>query len=539
MITKNNEAKDTNQSSILKLADLLEDRKEVKKQKNLEVSEDNNEFLKIIEESIHEDIVKENDEMKGQILEQEKSKNFLPSIQNLSAISHNQSETNPINKKKQMYELNRKENLIQNELKVLNREKKDYVKKVEKKNKIKMLMVKSDDILKRNYQNLYEDPYKIEVIDEEDLENSLDNINYILNKKPKVSKPKKMDGPHLYIFPHVATSQTYKPLNWQKTNFVVNQSIVTQSNVANQSNLINQSGIINQSGASQFGSNNQFGVNKNNINDNNNQILINNNQIGILNQYNVINNNNNQANKSGFYRQEGNQYPGDNTPLNKKNGSSEINENLIKNEEKINQNSNGLNISKTASLNNSKFSKIEPNNGNNIMNDYNPSLEEHQNDIAMNKFNENINPAIILKMSSKFSKIGLNNNTNIMKNTKSTSEEHKNDITMNKFNCEIIEEEKSLPTEPSFHENKQMANKKSSDAFQKGYNEIGSYRKHLKDKVKSVHQKVQLQLELHKKQKKKPIINHEEKKEMMENDEVNGGTINIVNKENFKNVLIS
>ena len=126
-----------------------------------------------------------------------------------------------------------------------------------------------------------------------------------------------------------------------------------------------------------------------------------------------------------------------------------------------------------------------------------------------------------------------------MKNTKTTSEEHKNDITMNKFNCEIIEEEKSLPTEPSFHENKQMANKKSSDAFQKGYNEIGSYRKHLKDKVKSVHQKVQLQLELHKKQKKKPIINHEEKKEMMENDEVNGGTINIVNKENFKNVLIS
>ena len=213
--TKINEARDTNQS-ILKLADLLDEKKEIKKAKSPDIVEDNNtdDFFKVTEESPHEELAK-----KPEIFNEddEKSRNFLPSIQNLSAISHNLSGINRKNskktKKKPLYEINRKENLIQNELKLLNREKKDYVKQIEKKHHIKMVMIKSNDLLKRNYQNLYNDPYQIEVIDEEDLENSLDNINYFLNKK---NTPKKFTekGPHLYIFPHVNnTASAYKTNN--------------------------------------------------------------------------------------------------------------------------------------------------------------------------------------------------------------------------------------------------------------------------------------------------------------------------------------
>ena len=146
----NNEVKDTNQS-ILKLNDLLDDRKEHKKAK---ISDDfHNDFLKINEESIHEEaVLNENNENIVTIENDIENKNFLPSIQNISAISHNdQSRLNKKqNKENKIFEINRKENIIQNELKLINREKKDYIKQIEKKNHIKMVMVRSKDLLKRN-----------------------------------------------------------------------------------------------------------------------------------------------------------------------------------------------------------------------------------------------------------------------------------------------------------------------------------------------------------------------------------------------------
>ena len=478
ILTKGNDAKDTNQSSILKLADLLEEKKDQKKQKILDFSEEinnnnnNNELLNIIEESIHEEIVKETEE-------QEKSRNFLPSIQNISAISHTQKQKKSKEKKNEIYELNRKENLVQNELKLLNREKKDYVKKIEKKNQIKMLMVRSEDIVKRNYQNLYEEPYKIEVIAEEDLENSLDNINYILNKKAKA--PKKIsEGPHLYIFPHVATSQTFKPIG-QKTNFVINQSIVTQSNNANLSGFVNVnlSGITNNNGF-----NNQIG---------NNQIVYNESPITVVS--NQFDSGNNRVLKSGIsnivdisINREN--ITGNITPQNKKNTGSDnnSNDNFAKNDL--------LNISKmSAQMNNSKFSKIESNNP---------------------------------------------NTTNMTQFSRPNSEVHKNDILMNKLSCEIIEEEKSVPEENSIAETKKITKAKNNDEFQKNYNEIGSYRKNMKERVSSEHRRVQMQIEMHKKKKKKRNnFSPQQDTTTVRQEEESGGTMHIVNRENFKKVLIS
>lgn len=248
---KSNEPKDTSQSYILKLADLLDD----KKQKiannssnnyiiaNKDQNNSNNELLKIIEESIHDDINLINSEENKDNLneEHEKSKNFLPSIHNLSAIKPIDKSTN---KKKPIYELNRQENNLQNELKLINREKMDHIHKIEKKYHIKMAMVKSSDIIKKNYQNLYDEPYQIEVIDEEDLENSLDNINYILNKKVKNTKKFSPNGPHIYIFPHVSKinytengNESQQNSVFDNNNYILNSSKINRTNIfLNQTN---------------------------------------------------------------------------------------------------------------------------------------------------------------------------------------------------------------------------------------------------------------------------------------------------------------
>ncbi len=223
----------------MKLADLLDEKKQRKNPKSPDIVIDDD-FFKNNEESSGGEFVKKTEIFNE---DNEKSRNFLPSIQNLSAISHNLSEMNRKNskktKKKPLYELNRKENLLQNELKLLNREKKDYIKQIEKKHHIKMVMIKSNDLLKRNYQNLYDEPYQIEVIDEEDLENSLDNINYFLNKKNNTPNKSKEKGPHLYIFPHV--NNNYR--QFTKKNIINNnETSINRSNLKkNNENLVKNS----------------------------------------------------------------------------------------------------------------------------------------------------------------------------------------------------------------------------------------------------------------------------------------------------------
>lgn len=250
-IPKNNDPKDTSQSYILKLSDLLDDKKS-KMPNNLannssknpitnkDSNNSNNELLKIIEESIHDDInLINSDENKDNSHEEhEKSKNFLPSIHNLSAIKPIDKSSN---KKKPLYELNRQENNLQNELKLINREKMDHIQKIEKKHHIKMAMVKSSDIIKKNYQNLYDEPYQIEVIDEEDLENSLDNINYILNKKINNSKKFSPKGPHIYIFPHVSkVIYTENPNESQQNSIFGNNNDINSSKINRTNIFLNQ-----------------------------------------------------------------------------------------------------------------------------------------------------------------------------------------------------------------------------------------------------------------------------------------------------------
>ena len=114
-------------------------------------------------------------------------KDGLPDIHNISEIPHlnnnngnnnnDDSKISKLSKKERknssitanndqnklplLYEINRKENLLQNELKLLNREKNSLIKAVEKKNHIKMALVKSKDLLTKDFQNIYSDPLKI------------------------------------------------------------------------------------------------------------------------------------------------------------------------------------------------------------------------------------------------------------------------------------------------------------------------------------------------------------------------------------------
>lgn len=282
---KKNEIRDTSHSYILKLTDLLDDKKPSKNNKkindtsvsqllnNIEQNKDNNEFLKIIEESIHDDVKidQERDSIHETPHEEhEKSRNFLPSINNISVIKPvKKTVSSNKKKKKELYELNRKENNIQNEIKLLNREKMDQIKKIERKHHIKMAMVKSSDIIKRNYQNLYDEPYQIEVIDEEDLENSLDNINYILNKKNNISKKFSPKGPHLYIFPHGPNITYIKNENeFQKESFFsnINQNITTDKSFGN-SILGNKTNVELSRGDHNISLNNQQNISQQHKND--------------------------------------------------------------------------------------------------------------------------------------------------------------------------------------------------------------------------------------------------------------------------------
>ena len=144
--------------------------------------------------------------------------------------------------------------------------------------------------------------------------------------------------------------------------------------------------------------------------------------------------------------------------------------------------------------------------------------------------------------NSKFSKIESNNQniTNMTQFSKPNSEDHKNDILMNKLSCEIIEEEKSVPEENSIAETKKITKVKTNDEFQKNYNEIGSYRKNMKERVSSEHRRVQMQIEMHKKKKKKRNnFSPQQDTTTVRQEEESGGTMHIVNRENFKKVLIS
>lgn len=549
---KNDEFKDTNQSSILKLADLLDDHKEKKAKSNSNNLDEtnfdkrnnntnNNEILKIIEESINEEIIKENDniDLNKDNEEQEKSKNFLPLINNISAISHDQGGKQKKKKKKklisdQIFEINRKENMLQNEIKLLNREKKDYVQKIEKKNQIKMVMVKSNDILKRNYQNLYDEPKQIEVIDEEDLENSLDNINYILKKKNTNQKKKNSEGPHLYIFPHVPVPATavYKPNFTQRSTVVVNQSQINESAKINNTNFTvlgaaNESRLINFKNLDE----------KKNVLMNSSRYIKesakkNNEKIISLNNIN-------------------NDFSNDENNKKKTNDNFEepTIEKSILNISKVNIAPNNQNLSKglqlmdnKANLTQKTTSFIQPTIENLNKNETNLNLLNNNS-----RLNENLLKNIRNNDKSNDRSLTANSRLTSQKNPEDfiklkTSNEHKNDLRANKFNCEIINEEKSVSSEPSYYEKKLIVN---NDNYQKNYNDLVIIRKNLKEKVISEHQKIQFQIEKRKKKKKKQVNHNDFMNKAARNEALddlsritqNQGKINIMNNENFKKVL--
>lgn len=522
----------THQNNLLKLSQLLDEDyepfyKNPKEQKNI---------LKDLDKSNIKNIFPNKINSNTKILSNNNvEKDGFPDIHNISEIPHfnnkqvnnnnnddskisklskkerkNSSSTanNDQNKLPLLYEINRKENLLQNELKLLNREKNSIIKAVEKKNHIKMALVKSKDLLTKDFQNIYSDPLKIglsiyyykknfskffiEVINEEDIENSLDNIDYILKKKTNnnnntnTNNLKASKGPNLYVFPHVSISP---PHDLSRFSNISAKKTLQYFEIANENGNFEKSFSKIEKNEKNEGSNFLTSQHKQDLTNLKKQTR----------KDDSINISKLELSKNDMLLKN----------LDSLTRIEEENERMRRNNNDIENNAEGAKINSELNNNNDKDNILKIKNRKN-------DLDKKETENNKTPFNNSRNAAN-------------NNNESYLKNI---------DNKLNNLNLlnEIIDQEPlAIKTELRFIGiSKNRGKNYSAEPFETRYDSLRNYKKAMQIKIKSEEEKMKDLINRKKNKNKKGDVTE---KEFLEDNQE--GNIKINNLEKFKNILLS